>query len=36
MATIRPRTRLVTHFDVPRDNIDADLQAFRDYPHWGS
>lgn len=36
LATIAPRTRLVTHLDVPREKIDAVLQAFRDYPHWGS
>lgn len=35
LATIAPRTRLVTHLDAPRDKIDAVLQAFRDYPHWG-
>jgi len=34
LATVRPRTRLVTHLDVPRDKIDIVLQAFRDYPHW--
>jgi len=33
-VTVTPRTRLVTHLDVPRSKIDAALQAFRDYPHW--
>lgn len=32
LATITPRTRLVTHLDVPREKIDAVLQAFRDFP----
>jgi threonine aldolase len=35
LATIKPRTRLVTHLDAPRDKIDTALQAFRDFPHWG-
>jgi len=34
LATIRGRTRLVTHLDLPRAKIDLALQAFRDYPHW--
>jgi threonine aldolase len=34
LATITPRTRLVTHLDAPRDKIETVLQAFRDYPHW--
>jgi len=34
LATIRARTRLVTHLDLPRAKIDMALQAFRDYPHW--
>src|SRR5271169_912512 len=33
-VTVTPRTRLVTHLDLPRSKIDAALQAFRDYPHW--
>ncbi len=33
LATVRARTRLVTHLDVPRAKIEAVLQAFRDYPH---
>jgi threonine aldolase len=33
-ASLTPRTRLVTHLDVPRPKIDAALQAFRDYPGW--
>jgi threonine aldolase len=32
LATIAPRTRLVTHLDVSRDKIETVLQAFRDYP----
>ena len=36
LATITPRTRLVTHRDAPRDKIDTALQAFRDFPHWDS
>jgi threonine aldolase len=34
LATISPRTRLVTHLDAPRDKIDLALQAFREYPGW--
>jgi threonine aldolase len=34
LASISPRTRLVTHLDLPRAKIDAVLQAFRDYRHW--
>jgi threonine aldolase len=33
-VTVSPRTRLVTHLDVPRPKIEAALQAFREYPHW--
>jgi threonine aldolase len=36
LATIAPRTRLVTHLDLPRAKIEAALQAFRDFPHWDS
>jgi threonine aldolase len=36
LATIAPRTRLVTHLDLPRAKIETALQAFRDYPHWDS
>jgi threonine aldolase len=36
LATVAPRTRLVTHLDLPRDKIDTVLQAFRAYPHWNS
>ena len=35
LATIAPRTRLMTHMDLPRSKIDAVVQAFREYPHWG-
>jgi threonine aldolase len=34
IATVAPRTRLMTHMDLPRAKIDAAVQAFRDYPHW--
>lgn len=34
LATVSPRTRLVTHRDLPRAKIDTVLQAFRDFPHW--
>jgi threonine aldolase len=34
IATIAPRTRLMTHMDLPRAKIDAAVQAFRGYPHW--
>jgi threonine aldolase len=33
-ASITPRTRLVTHLDVSRAEIDAALEAFREYPDW--
>ena len=36
LATVRPRTRLMTHLDLPPSQIDKALQAFRDYPHWDS
>jgi threonine aldolase len=36
LATITPRTRLVTHRDAPRAKIDSVLRAFREYPHWNS
>ncbi len=36
LASIAPRTRLVTHLDLPRDKAETALQAFRDYPHWDS
>jgi threonine aldolase len=36
LATITPRTRLVTHLDVPRKKIETVLQVFRDYPGWDS
>jgi threonine aldolase len=34
LATIAPRTRLMTHMDLPRAKIDVTLQAFRDYAQW--
>jgi threonine aldolase len=33
-ATIAPRTRLMTHMDLPRAKVGAAVQAFREYPHW--
>src|ERR1700735_1950076 len=33
-ASLAPRTRLMTHMDLPRAKIDRAIQAFRDYPHW--
>ena len=32
LVTVAPRTRLMTHMDVSRPQIDAVLQAFREYP----
>jgi threonine aldolase len=34
LASVKPRTRLVTHLDLPREKIETVLRAFRDYPHW--
>ncbi len=34
LATITPRTRLVTHLDLPQQKIAAAARAFRDFPHW--
>jgi len=34
LATIAPRTRLVTHLDLPRRKIDAAVRAFREFSHW--
>lgn len=31
-ASVAPRTRIVTHLDVPRESVDAVLKAFREYP----
>lgn len=36
LAAVVPRTRLMTHMDVPRSKIDAAVSAFRDYPHWAA
>lgn len=33
-ASIGPRTRLVTHLDISREQVDAALLAFRQYPDW--
>jgi threonine aldolase len=32
IVTVTPRTRLVTHMDLPRAKIEAALQAFREFP----
>jgi threonine aldolase len=31
LATIAPRTRLVTHLDLPRAKVDTVLRAFREF-----
>jgi threonine aldolase len=36
LATIAPRTRLVTHLDLPRAKVEATLQALREFPDWHS
>jgi threonine aldolase len=36
LATVVPRTRLMTHMDVTREKVDAAVRAFRDYPYWQS
>jgi threonine aldolase len=36
LAAVVARTRLMTHMDVTKDDIDAAVRAFRDYPHWPS
>lgn len=33
IAAVVPRTRLMTHMDVPRAKIDLAVRAFREYPH---
>ena len=33
LASVAPRTRLMTHMDLPRAKIDRAIQAFREYPH---
>lgn len=34
LASIGPRTRLVTHLDVSREKIEQTVRAFREYPGW--
>ena len=34
LATISRRTRLATHLDAPRRNLESALQVFRAYPGW--
>ena len=35
LATVTPRTRLVTHLDAPREKIAAVARAFWEFPQWG-
>ncbi len=34
IASVAPRTRLMTHMDLTRPKIDRAIEAFRGYPHW--
>jgi threonine aldolase len=34
LATVVPRTRLMTHMDISRDKIAAAVRAFREFPCW--
>jgi threonine aldolase len=34
LATVVPRTRLMTHMDVSREKIEEAVRAFREFPHW--
>ncbi len=36
IASVAPRTRLMTHMDLTRTSIDAAIRAFREYPHWAA
>lgn len=36
IASVAPRTRLMTHMDLSRPKIDRAIEAFRDYPHWAA
>jgi threonine aldolase len=36
LATLAPRTRLVTHLDLNRAKIDAAIHAFREFPRAGA
>jgi threonine aldolase len=36
LATLAPRTRLVTHLDINRAKIDAVVRAFREFPRAGA
>ncbi len=36
LASVSPRTRLVTHLDVSRDDIETTVRAFREYPGWST
>ena len=34
LATVVPRTRLMTHMDISREKVAAAVRAFREFPHW--
>jgi threonine aldolase len=34
IVAVAPRTRLMTHMDLPRAKIDVAVQAFREFPYW--
>jgi threonine aldolase len=36
IASLAPRTRLMTHMDLSRPKIDCAIRGFREYPHWSS
>ena len=36
LASVAPRTRLATHLDVARDEIDAAVRAFGEFPAWSA
>jgi threonine aldolase len=36
IASLAPRTRLMTHMDLSRPKIDCAIQGFREYPYWSS
>lgn len=36
IASVAPRTRLMTHMDLTRSKLDRAIEAFRGYPHWGT
>jgi threonine aldolase len=34
IASVAPRTRLVTHLDLPRHKVETAIRVFRDFPDW--